>query len=513
MYLDGDQSYTPAAKTATTNDTTLPSSPISELLSSPLKEAKRKRSKLSEEERKALEEARKRRQMEQEEAKRRKLLEQEDLRQQRKAKEEERKAKEEERRLKEERQKEKDRKQLRLGLFFRKPEKSLSRPDNEPSEKAESVEVQSQTSSDYDDTFLPFHVKSNVTLFSLSPATISRLQNTSIQGIKENIDTTLLSKINQENPSSDLIIPTAKDNFSWPSGPILRQRDKKEKIASSRQIWTTKEVVGLINNAKVSEEEVRTVLAKLPRRFLRFYEDIRPPYYGTFTKANMIPRSNPFWRDDRINYDYDSEAEWVDEDDGGEVDDLEAMSDDDDGAESGIGDFIDDDDMNDFLVAEELGEEPRRRVVCPLIPVAQGVCFTDLITGENSEFDARGLEIATIHPDITLPIDPFKNYWAPADQSRKLSTMTNDVQIPTTVATKRIPEQELKAILLKIQGSDLNQLMLIETLKKEFKSISKENIRLTIKEVAKRVGNKEEDKRWIIDSTIWDRYVICNSEI
>jgi chromatin assembly factor 1 subunit A len=50
-----------------------------------------------------------------------------------------------------------------------------------------------------------------------------------------------------------------------------------------------------------------------------------------------------------------------------------------------------------------------------------------------------------------------------------------------------------------INGSDMTKAGLIEVLKKAFPKIPKENIKNTLDLVAKRVGEKRDDKRWILN--------------
>ncbi|KAK9360118.1 chromatin assembly factor 1 subunit A-domain-containing protein [Lipomyces starkeyi] len=487
---------------------------------------KRKRIKLTEEEKAEREEIRKRKIENLEKRKAEKAAKDTERDAKKRAKEEEKRAKEEEKRKKEEAFKQKDKQQLRLGNFFNKKPiaaaKSLAASEMKESDVAKK--------SDYEEVFLPFHVRANTTLY---PANSFTRDGPALDAARRSVDRIIAQLLSSQSAVDSIVIPEAASspqNFAEIMG-FHRSKPRKRGRAIAQ---TAKDVITLFNNVHseiptgnssrefdTSETHLRAALQSLPRKFLRFCEDLRPPYNGTFTKTRRIQRNNPFFRDVRINYDYDSEAEWLEED--GEIgEDLEAMSNDsgDDG-ESAAGDFIDDE-MKDFLVAEE-EDKPRRRILAPLLPVAKGICWTDLNTGINAEFDGTGLQIATIQPTITLPIDPFKDYSqdtkasisdsrnAPSKTPFQPSNTNNVASTSSRPLTMRISENDMQEILLKIQGSDLTQLMLIETLKKEFKTISKENIRLTVKEVAKRVGDREADKRWIIDSDVWNRYIGQNA--
>jgi chromatin assembly factor 1 subunit A len=81
-------------------------------------------------------------------------------------------------------------------------------------------------------------------------------------------------------------------------------------------------------------------------KFLRFTEDIRPPYFGTVTNMPAESRRvrrlarRPISRDIvPLNYEYDSEAEWQEED--GEDVDLDDDEEDLENEED-MGDFLDD---------------------------------------------------------------------------------------------------------------------------------------------------------------------------
>ncbi|KAJ8099782.1 chromatin assembly factor 1 subunit A-domain-containing protein, partial [Lipomyces tetrasporus] len=489
-------------------------------------ETKRKRTKLTEEEKTEREDIRKKKAEELEKRRAEKAAKDAEREEKRRAKEEQKRAREEEKRKKEEELKQKDRQQLRLGSFFNK------KPSPATSTTAVEMRVpEVAKKSDYEEVFLPFHVKVNATLY---PVNSFRKDGAALDSTRQHLDQ-LIAQLRSSQSAFDAIVVPEQASSPPNFAEIMNLHPVKLRGRGKITTHTAKDVISLFNyesstiatnNGKVdhemSETRLRAVLQSLPRKFLRFWEDFRPPYMGTFTKTRQIPRNNPFFLDERLNYEYNSEAEWVEED--GEIgEDLEGGSNDsEDDEESAVGDFIDDE-MKDFLVSEE-GDRPRRSILAPLVPVAKGICWTDLNTGINDEFDGTGMQIATIHPAITLPVDPFKDYFAVTKASSfdlctgaasktpfQPSNANNFASTSSKALTMRISENDLKEILLKIHGSDMTQLMLIETLKREFKTISKESIRLTIKEVAKRVGDKETDKRWVIDSDVWNRYVAQNN--
>lgn len=62
---------------------------------------------------------------------------------------------------------------------------------------------------------------------------------------------------------------------------------------------------------------------KYPLKLLKFHQDVRPGYHGTWTKqSGRISGRNPYAKDEGLlDYDYDSEAEWEDDADGEDIKD------------------------------------------------------------------------------------------------------------------------------------------------------------------------------------------------
>ncbi|KAI8368204.1 chromatin assembly factor 1 subunit A-domain-containing protein [Radiomyces spectabilis] len=67
----------------------------------------------------------------------------------------------------------------------------------------------------------------------------------------------------------------------------------------------------------------------LRMKLLQFYEDVRPAYYGTWTKkSKVVTGRTPFARDEQsMDYEHDSEAEWEPE---GEGEDIQSGEEDED---------------------------------------------------------------------------------------------------------------------------------------------------------------------------------------
>lgn len=75
-------------------------------------------------------------------------------------------------------------------------------------------------------------------------------------------------------------------------------------------------------------------LRGLKMKLLQFHEDVRPAYYGTWTKGiasknAVVTGRRPFAKDTALDYDYDSEAEWDHDVDGDDIYTLDPDGDED----------------------------------------------------------------------------------------------------------------------------------------------------------------------------------------
>jgi chromatin assembly factor 1 subunit A len=380
-------------------------------------------------------------------------------------KEEERRVKEqkkeEEKRMKEEKKdQERKRKEEEKHKELRQQKSIASFFSIEPKKtQTESEPVELEEKSDYQRYFLPFHLKANA------------------DWVKPILDALATEKIVQEMDDNS----NAKDLMDW----LERNRRPRQ---SSMQNFKTVDVVNAMNQGLLDEATGMERLSSIPFRHLQFAEDIRPPYIGTVSKICPIELALDPWAQivPEIKYDYDSEMEWVQADE--EEDDGEDLGEED--SEDALDE--EDEDMDEFLAADD--DAPRRQqIIGELQPL---VIWND---GTDEIFDKMQVEHFS---KLEWPIDPFKDYWKPDTprQTIKPNTLLL-VQGPdqSPINKKLVPSQLMAQFLEKVHGSDMNQILLIEVLKKEFPTVSKEAIRNTIKLYAKRVGDKETDKRWAIN--------------
>jgi chromatin assembly factor 1 subunit A len=90
---------------------------------------------------------------------------------------------------------------------------------------------------------------------------------------------------------------------------------------------------------------------------------------------------------------------------------------------------------------------------------------------------------------------PVKPFFAPAS-----SIPPPQPQSSATAAKpkKLLPPEEMQRFKEAVEGNNLSKVGLIEVLKKQFPKATAAAVKGTLESVARRVGNKEVDKRWVI---------------
>ena len=144
------------------------------------------------------------------------------------------------------------------------------------------------------------------------------------------------------------------------------------------------------------------ILRAVPVKYLKYAEDVRPPYIGTYTKVpagHSIAKlcRNPFTRAlPAINYDYDSEAEWEEPEEGEDLDS--------EGEEEG--DEDDEEDMEGFLDdgdAENNGPK-RRHIMGDIEPVCTGLQWESDSPTKRAHvpFGASTIDFSSFRIDLLL---------------------------------------------------------------------------------------------------------------
>lgn len=280
----------------------------------------------------------------------------------------------------------------------------------------------------------------------------------------------------------------------------------------------------------------RQSLKGIPIKQLSFHEDVRPGYYGTITSVQSVATlkkmaKHPVAKDLPLNYDYDSEAEWVQGDEEEDAEGLDEMSDDDDDEEDAksLDEFLDDSDdvRRGPLVSMSTME-----------PETSGICFEDR-TRRNPNLQLYKFRMEFLVRTYLLPclwlytwfvinrqianlehhhsIDPFSSAYWPSDTKTATSTAQpadnspNGVMRPppapkatngpvatasaaAAVATKNKPDpadlvpasqlEDFKATIVEFKF--LPKSALVPTLKKKFDGCTSGQIKATLDLVAEK---------------------------
>ncbi|QHS76744.1 Rlf2p [Saccharomyces paradoxus] len=391
----------------------------------------------------------------------------------RRRKEEEKLKKEEEIRLKEEA---KERAQSRIGNFFKK----LSDSDTPVVEK-----------SDYEKFFLPFYAKDGVKVSNKW-----KLAKVELEGTKRKIDDELLN--NKDKIKSDELLSWLK------SRKLPRGHKIKYKAVDVLQQMTLKEK---------TDGELQTLLAQVPHKYIKFYENVRPPFIGTYSVDFALPASDPFsTKGTGFNYDYDSDVEWVNEEEEGEVDNLESGEEEE---EEDDEDMPSEGEFDGFLDSEENGDLDglpcaKRKFVGPLIPTICLKSNFENLSEENKRYLQQIKAEVIIEADG--PIDPFKE---PRTSPLPSKRSNSDLQAQNS-SQSQSPEKRQKAVITNpkdllrlfdgVQDSTFSLGTVAEIAQKNLPQYNKQTIKNTIKEYAIRGSGKGDlPRKWVIrDMQNWE---------
>jgi chromatin assembly factor 1 subunit A len=400
--------------------------------------------------------------------------------------------------------------QMRLNAFFSKPATTVTKaaspvpssPQKEVVQKPANIESPAKpqnTRSDYRKEFPVFFLQSHT---HVSPPHQFQRDGEALNHIQQKLDSYL------KHPTA---LPSYRGSELFDVIPYQRRKGTK--------VVPVKTTLAKAQNADptASTTALRDELKKVTMKSLRFGEDVRPPYYGTFTKqlsktqAHKVCRT-PYARVlPEVNYDYDSEAEWEEPEEGEDLDSEGEEDASDDG----------EDDMDEFLDDEDEQMDSRRRLIIgDQEPICTGIRWQD---GKSVDPDMEVYRIEALSgiyslyfhfprlqdalnpctDTIQLPIDPFSTaYWpkpkaveqaAPKASSSlpparatlhaysvnpSTSTYTPSPLAPparpatitdnkaVSKAKKPFPPENMEEFKQTVEGCDLSKAGLIEVLKK-----------------------------------------------
>lgn len=429
---------------------------------------KRRREEQKEEERRKREKRKEDQKEKREELKRRKEME-------KRQREEEKLKKEQEKKLKQEA---KERSQALIGNFFKKVSDSSK---------------QLNVASDYEKFFLPFYAKEGVSVHITIPFSHSKLDES-----KNRID--LMLKRNNDDVSRWLAAR---------QGSIKPPRQPGYTAVTLLQQMTSKEA---------TDEELKNLLSLIPQKYIKFYENVRPPYMGTYSKSVLFPADDPFsTKDTGYNYEYDSDLEWIndeDEEEGGGVDNLESGEEDEDeeDEEASEGEF------DGFLDAEDNinnVHSNKRRFIGPLIPTVCLRTKQDTMQ-EDDKCYYDMVSVQYLMADQSFPIDPLHYKKTNGESHIALRGCASDSQHDSCSSTSVSPEKkkakslisepkDLLKLFNEIQDSTFSLGTVTEIAQKNLPFYSKQTIKNTVKQYAARSSVKgETPRKWTIkDKEHW----------
>ncbi|KAK6534062.1 chromatin assembly factor-I (CAF-I) p90 subunit [Arthrobotrys megalospora] len=320
-----------------------------------------------------------------------------------------------------------------------------------------------ETKTDYTKAFQPFFVRAGVTV---APSNGFWFKELPIQNSCQRMDTFLFNAIagssdemeiegqenGQENGASVVRYDKTRvsENLSPSSFEGLSFFSESKVKRGNIPKLSTKHILARLNSSpgpvpdifgkrKSDDTDYVAELKKLPRKILKYAEDVRPAYQGTYTRvpttSGLRKGRNPFQKSlPGVQYDYDSEAEWVQEpdDDGEDI----VSEEDEDPMEVGSAD-----EMDDFLDDEDEVVKKKNTVAGPLIPAASGLMWD----GECPKSEELvSFKMGILIEGGATPINPFsQEYWI--KDKRKL--------VPQSRAAQLAPGSEEKG-KSKVQGGN-----------------------------------------------------------
>ena len=194
----------------------------------------------------------------------------------------------------------------------------------------------------------------------------------------------------------------------------------------------------------------------LRMKLLQFHEDVRPPYFGTFSKrSNAVSGRRPLGKAQELDYDNDSEAEW--EEEPMEGDDC-GSADEEDEEEAGPNDAEADDEdpwlvPHGYLSDDERGADDDDHEAAGELPLpSAGTNLerrTRLCVGCHWGAEATGHAVLgkyTFEPLVGLPIDISEALAAAAPEPIAAAAEPDDDGANSGAAAKPLPQELLPGL-------------------------------------------------------------------
>jgi len=278
--------------------------------------------------------------------------------------------------------------------------------------------------------------------------------------------------------SSTAVIP-----IKFPNQPNLRIRRTRHIKVSVTVTVAPLVAAGGFHNEDQCYSERRIISVPNRLKFLKFFEDYRPPYRGTWSKprSRNVSGRRPFGKEETyLNYDIDSEAEWEEEDveDGEDLNSI-AKDEDEDDEELGV-DSRNYNYADGWLARDDAKQEqPNEDVTstwCLIAPLWNGIpiMFHDTVLPTNDECivgiswsEAR--DVLSEHKSIVMPSNNGDLHICMDTYKQVPETLLNE----NAAATKReINGEELATFCQFIHGCTLSSKeKVVEDFRKNYPSI------------------------------------------
>ncbi|KAL9538657.1 hypothetical protein MBANPS3_010766 [Mucor bainieri] len=329
--------------------------------------------------------------------------------------EEKRKQREEEKRKREEAKRKKEQSQLRLTALFQKTTTTQDSGSTHQVEQKKTIEPVKPT------LFPAFYIKDHV---HISTKCLAQ------SGASSNSYDQFKDAIHHNNTSTVSI-----QSFLSHLRPDAQQK---------RGVSTHVDIRTLLLPGASDILQVPNVRMVLRMKLLQFKEDVRPAYYGTFTKqSRIVSGRRPFAQDvDQLDYDVDSEAEWEPE---GEGEDIHSGDEDDDDPNT---DMIDPEDAGwlvpEGYLSDNEGVEEGERSSKSLYPqnASKRLAVRQIVLGPCFEGEDSAMEDEALRPfetqflvDVSAAegFNPF--YKEPVSRSANSHATANAAATTTSPAT------------------------------------------------------------------------------
>ncbi|KAJ1309854.1 hypothetical protein OPQ81_006619 [Rhizoctonia solani] len=295
--------------------------------------------------------------------------------------------------------------------------------------------------SDWQKTFYPFTVKKDTVIAPINRFAAAVAQS-SASGESSNSGNALQQLIGQHSTRSRQARVWSRPPQNLEVRAIIQELTDAEVVGDSK---TVRRLTNLLKNRRM-----------LPAKLFHFHENKRPAYYGTWTKSSPhIGPRKPFGKDESLDYDYDSGADWEEEGDG-EVIVSDGSDDEDSGSEDDEEGWLvdDDEDEVDEVASDAMDEsgdasfkrktkfsgekDNKRRKVEKLTPFQKGPCWEEEIG--QCTYDAFTPYRIQLLNDCPHPVDPFTFIPAKVEEPAPAKAAENTAPAQTaTFATPVVP--------------------------------------------------------------------------